>query len=83
MFFAGMKQGKIQAPYEVKVSGVTIRLPGLPFNVYRWLMSDVESTEAATFAIAVGKKAGLLPKQADRGVTKDKKVPRRSRPMPC
>jgi hypothetical protein len=52
----------------------TLTLPGLPFNAYQWVVSDVESTEAAAFAIAVGKKAGLLPRETQRGEVKGKKV---------
>lgn len=54
--------------------GQTLVLPGLPYNAYQWVVSDVESTEAAAFAIAVGKQAGLLPRETVRGAIKGKKV---------
>lgn len=71
VFRAGTRMLGIQGCYRV---GDTLVLPGLPFNAYQWVMSDVESTEAAVFAIAAGKKAGVLPRETDRGAIKGKKV---------
>lgn len=71
VFRAGQLMMKIRG---LDARGQTLVLPGLPFNAYQWVVSDVESTEAAAFAIAVGKKAGLLPKETVRGAIKGKKV---------
>jgi hypothetical protein len=71
VFRAGTRMLQIKTVYGV---GETLVLPGLPFNAYRWVMSDVESTEAAAFAIAVGKEAGVLPRETERGAIKGKKV---------
>jgi hypothetical protein len=71
VFRAGTRLTNILASYAVSE---TLHLPGMPLNAYQWVVSDVESTEAAAFAIAVGKQAGLLPKETERGKIKGKTV---------
>ena len=71
VFRAGTRMLSIQSPYAVEDRAV---LPGLPYNPYQWVLSDVESTEAAAFAIAVAKQAGLLPKETERLAIKGKKI---------
>lgn len=71
VFRAGMRMLGIQSSYSFENRAM---LPGLPFNAYQWVFSDVESTEAATFAIAAAKQAGLLPKETDRLMIKGKNI---------
>jgi len=49
-------------------------LPGLPLNAYQWVVTDVESTAAATFALAEAKRAGLLPRETERLAIRGKKI---------
>jgi hypothetical protein len=49
-------------------------VPGLPLNAYRWVAADVESTEAALFALAEAKRAGVLPRETKRLAIRGKKI---------
>jgi hypothetical protein len=71
VFRAGTRMLQIQAAYAFEDRAI---LPGLPYNAYQWAVSDVESTEAAAFAIAAAKQAGLLPRETERLVIKGKKI---------
>ncbi len=71
VFRAGTRMLQIQSPYKFEEDAI---LPGLPYNAYQWVVSDVESTEAAAFAIAVAKRAGLLPKETNRLLIRGKKI---------
>ncbi len=71
VFRAGTRMLQIQSPYAFEDRAM---LPGMPYNAYQWVVSDVESTEAATFAIAVAKRAGLLPKETKRLAIKGKSI---------
>jgi hypothetical protein len=63
VFRAGTRMLEIESGYTFE--DLTI-LPGLPFNAYQWVVTDIESTDLATFALAVANQAGLLPKQTER-----------------
>lgn len=71
VFRAGTRMLEIQKPYPFEGRAI---LPGLPFNAYQWVVTDVESTEAAAFALAVAKKADLLPRETDRLAIRGKKI---------
>lgn len=71
VFRAGTRMLKIQSAYPFEQDAI---LPGLPYNAYQWVVSDVESTEAAAFAIAVAKQAGMLPKETNRLTIRSKKI---------
>lgn len=71
VFRAGTRMLGIQSAYAFEEEAV---LPGLPYNAYQWVVSDVESTEAATFALAVANQAGLLPKETERLAIRSKKI---------
>lgn len=71
VFRAGTRMLSIQSAYTFDAR---MSLPGLPFNAYQWVVSDVESTESATFAIAAAKQAGLLPKETSRLTIKGKSI---------
>lgn len=49
-------------------------LPGLPLYVYNRVVSDVESTALALFALAEAEKAGMLPEETDRVAIRGRKV---------
>lgn len=63
VFRAGTRMLNIQAAYAFGDHAI---LPGLPVNGYQWVVADVESTDAAAFAIAAAKKAGMLPRETER-----------------
>jgi hypothetical protein len=63
VFRAGTRMLQIQSKYPFEEEAI---LPGLPYNAYQWVVSDVESTEAAAFALAVAKRVGLLPRETER-----------------
>ncbi|MGB8852991.1 MAG: hypothetical protein WCC69_05435 [Pirellulales bacterium] len=71
VFRAGTRMLQIQLAYPFEQDAI---LPGLPYNAYQWVVSDVESTEAATFALAVAKQAGLLPRETERLAIRSKKI---------
>jgi hypothetical protein len=71
VFRAGTRMLQIQSGYTFEDRAI---LPGMLYNAYQWVVSDVESTEAAVFAIAVAKQAGLLPRETERLVIKGKKI---------
>lgn len=71
VFRAGTRMLSIQSPFAFQDRD---KLPGMPYNVYQWVVSDVESTEVAAFAIAVAKQADLLPKETERLSIKGKKI---------
>jgi len=71
VFRAGTRMLGIMEAYTFEDRAI---LPGLPFNAYQWVVTDVESTEAAAFALAVGKQAGLLPRETDRLAIRGKKI---------
>lgn len=71
VFRAGTRMLNIEKAYAFEDRAV---LPGMPYNAYQWVVSDVESTEAAVFAIAVAKQSGLLPRETDRLSIRGKKI---------
>lgn len=71
VFRAGTRMLEIQAGYGIDDWN---HVPGLPFNAYQWVVTDVESTDAATFALVVAKQAGLLPRETDRLAVRGKKI---------
>jgi hypothetical protein len=71
VFQAGTRMLELQLAYDFEDKAM---LPGLPYNAYQWVVSDVESTASAAFAIAVAKQAGLLPGETDRLAIRGKKI---------
>jgi hypothetical protein len=71
VFRAGTRMLEIQAGYDIDDWN---HVPGLPFNAYQWVVTDVESTDAATFALAVANQAGLLPRETERLAVRGKKI---------
>lgn len=71
VFRAGTRMLEIESPYAFEN---LVILPGLPYNAYQWVVTDVESTEAASFALAVAKQHGLLPKETERLAIRGKKI---------
>lgn len=52
----------------------TIVMPGLPTYIYNRVVVDVESTAAATFALAEARRAGMLPPETPRVTIRGKKA---------
>jgi hypothetical protein len=71
VFRAGTRMLGIESGYTFEDLAI---LPGLPFNAYQWVVTDVESTDAATFALAVAKQAGILPKETERLAIRRKSI---------
>jgi hypothetical protein len=71
VFQAGTRMLNIQVAYDFEEKAV---LPGLPYNAYQWVVSDVESTAAAAFAISAAKRSGLLPNETERLAIRGKKI---------
>jgi hypothetical protein len=71
VFRSGTRMLHIRAPYAFEDEAV---LPGLPLNAYQWVATDIESTVAATFALAEAKRAGLLPRETERLAIRGKKI---------
>jgi hypothetical protein len=71
VFRAGMRLKELQGPLGI---AETDTVPGVPFNTFQWLVTDLESTEAATFALAEAQRAGMLPAETERIAIKGKKV---------
>jgi hypothetical protein len=71
VFRCGTQMLDIRSAHAV---GEVAILPGLPLNAYQWIVTDVESTEAATFALAEAKRAGLLPRETERLAIRGKKI---------
>ncbi|GDX96664.1 hypothetical protein LBMAG47_23290 [Planctomycetia bacterium] len=71
VFRAGMRLKELQGPLGI---AETDTVPGVPFNTFQWLVTDLESTEAAAFALAEAQRAGMLPAETERIAIKGKKV---------
>ena len=71
VFRAGMRLKELQGPLGI---ADTDTVPGVPFNTFQWLVTDLESTEAAAFALAEAQRAGMLPAETERIAIKGKKV---------
>lgn len=71
VFRAGMRLKELQGPLSI---AETDTVPGVPFNAFQWLVTDLESTEAAAFALAEAQRAGMLPAETERIAIKGKKV---------
>jgi hypothetical protein len=71
VFRCGTRMLKIRSPFEIGEEAI---VPGLPLNAYQWVATDVESTQAAAFALAEAKRAGMLPRDTYRLAIRGKKI---------
>ena len=71
VFRCGTRMLQIRSPFAFEEEFIT---PGLPLNAYQWVATDIESTEAATFALALAKQAGMLPRETERLAIRGKKI---------
>ena len=71
VFRLGMRLKEIQGPFGI---ADTDTVPGVPFNAFQWVVTDIESTEAATFALAEAQRREMLPEETERIAIKGKKI---------
>ena len=71
VFRCGTRMLEIRSPFLFEEEFI---VPGLPLNAYQWVATDIESTEAATFALALAKQAGMLPRETERLAIRGKKI---------
>jgi len=71
VFRCGTRMLDIRSPYTFAEEDI---LPGLPLNAYQWVATDIESTAAATLALAEANRAGLLPRETERLAIRGKKI---------
>ncbi|NDC63917.1 MAG: hypothetical protein EBZ59_08060 [Planctomycetia bacterium] len=71
VFRCGTRMLEIRLPYAIDDRNI---VPGMPLNAYQWVVTDIESTEAAALALAEAKRAGLLPKETERLAIRGKKI---------
>ena len=71
VFRCGTRMLEIRSPFAI---GEEALVPGLPLNAYQWVTTDIESTQAAAFALAEARQAGMLPAETDRLAIRGKKI---------
>jgi hypothetical protein len=71
VFRCGTRMLEIRSPFKIGEEAI---VPGLPCNAYQWVATDVESTQAAAFALAEAKRAGMLPRETYRLTIRGKKI---------
>ncbi len=71
VFRCGTSMLAIRAPLAIEQEAI---VPGLPLNAYQWVTTDIESTQAAAFALAEAKRAEMLPRDTYRLAIRGKKI---------
>ncbi len=66
----GRRFQEIQNPYRIEppMGECPVQMPGLPFNIYRFGMADMDSTAIAVFGLMEAHLAGRLPQKTQRPV---------------